>query len=657
MMQAPESQLNDTLAEPTADRRVLRAVRTIVTVTARSLAIVALSVLLLPYVFVPVYAFHERTPFEGAALFNPYADAEPVWQRANFHAHSRAWGGVTSGVQSPDQVRAAYRERGYDVVGLSNYHQITRADNDSAFLPVYEHGFSIAKTHQLVIGATHVTALDFPFWQTAQAKQYLLASLHDSASLTAIAHPYLRNGYGQSQLAELSGFELLEVRSHWNDASAWWDSVLTAGNPVWAIGNDDSHDIRNPREIGVVWTMVNAATHAPADILDALRRGRMYVVAASGTGEPPRLESVEVRGDTITTRFDRPMDRVRVITDGGLVRTQREGASYVTYVITPADRYARVVATGAGGTLYLNPVIRSAAAPVPWSVPAVRPLASIVTRLSAALIWLCAVFVLLPKRLERRNRLRGHDTDGPPALSRTAVMVLALFAPVVLSAQSGATKLPFKIGEYHEYDLKFGVLSVGSGSLSVTGPDTLRGREVMRLRYEIKGGVPFFRVHDVMESWFDASNMLSLRFTQELNEGSKHYSRLFDFYPEELIVLERGRDRAPTVAQPLDDAAFIFFVRTLTLEVGQTLSFSRYFRPDANPVTIKVLRKETITVPAGTFNTVVVKPIIRTGGIFSEGGQAELWLSDDADHTLIQMKAKLSFGSLSLYLRQSRNRR
>jgi hypothetical protein len=160
-----------------------------------------------------------------------------------------------------------------------------------------------------------------------------------------------------------------------------------------------------------------------------------------------------------------------------------------------------------------------------------------------------------------------------------------------------------------------------------------------------------------MESWFDTTSMMSLRFTQDLNEGPKHYHRHFDFFPDELIMLERGKSRASTVAAPLDDASFIFFVRTLPLEVGQTLSFSRYFRPGANPVTIQVLRKETISVPAGTFNTIVVKPIIRTSGIFSEGGQAELWFSDDAAHTLIQMKAKLSFGSLSLYLRPSRDRR
>ena len=656
-MPVPESLSNDTITVVPPERGELRILRRALITTVRALVIVVMSALLLPYTVVPVYEFHASTPFAGAALFNPYDGMRPQWQRANFHAHSRAWGGVTSGVQSPEEVRAAYLARGYDVIGLSNYHQITHASGDSAFLPVYEHGFSIRKTHQLIIGARRVTNLDIPLWQTTQAKQYLLARLRDTASLTAIAHPYLRGGYGQAQLADLSGFDLLEVRSHWNDASAWWDSVLTAGNPVWAIGNDDSHDIRNPGEIGVVWTMVNSATRNPADILEALRHGRMYVVAAGDSGTPGRLDGVVVHGDTITTRFDRPMAQVRVITDGGIVRMQKEGARKIAYVLTPSEHYARVIAASVSGTLYLNPVIRSDSEPVSRGVPPERPLASIVTRLSAALMWLCGVFLLLPKRLERRRRPRDRRPGGIQPLPRAMILALAGLLPVALSAQSFATHLPLRSGEYHEYDLKFGVITVGNGSLSISGPDTLRGREVLRLRYEINGGIPFFRVHDVMESWFDVTNMRSLRFTQDLNEGPKHYTRHFDFYPDEAIVLERGKDRAPTVAQPLDDASFIFFVRTLRLEVGQTLSFNRYFRPNANPVTLHVLRKETITVPAGTFNTIVVQPIIRTSGIFAEGGQAELWFRDDADHTLIQMKAKLSFGSLSLYLRPTRNRR
>jgi len=107
----------------------------------------------------------------------------------------------------------------------------------------------------------------------------------------------------------------------------------------------------------------------------------------------------------------------------------------------------------------------------------------------------------------------------------------------------------------------------------------------------------------------------------------------------------------PPVAQPLDDGSFLYFVRTLPLVVGETYNFSRYFVPDRNPVTIRVLRKEQITVPAGTFNAIVVQPLIKTNGIFSENGRAEVWLSDDASRMVLQLKSKLPFGSLNLYLK------
>jgi len=108
------------------------------------------------------------------------------------------------------------------------------------------------------------------------------------------------------------------------------------------------------------------------------------------------------------------------------------------------------------------------------------------------------------------------------------------------------------------------------------------------------------------------------------------------------------------VKEPLDDGSFLYFIRTVPLEVGQTYEFNRYFRPDRNPVKITVVRKEKVKVPAGTFDAVVVRPSIKTKGIFSENGHAEVWLSDDDKRIMLQMKSKLSFGSLSLYLKSYR---
>ena len=101
---------------------------------------------------------------------------------------------------------------------------------------------------------------------------------------------------------------------------------------------------------------------------------------------------------------------------------------------------------------------------------------------------------------------------------------------------------------------------------------------------------------------------------------------------------------------PLDDISFLYFVRTLPLEVGDVYTFDRYFKESGNPVEIRVLRRETVEVPAGVFEAIVVHPTFQTSGMFSDGGEAELFFTDDESRTLVYMKTKLSIGNLTLHL-------
>ena len=56
-------------------------------------------------------------------------------------------------------------------------------------------------------------------------------------------------------------------------------------------------------------------------------------------------------------------------------------------------------------------------------------------------------------------------------------------------------------------------------------------------------------------------------------------------------------------------------------------------------------------MPAGKFDAIVVQPIIKAKGNFSENGHAEVWLADDSTRIMLQMKSRLSFGTLNLYLK------
>jgi hypothetical protein len=213
-------------------------------------------------------------------------------------------------------------------------------------------------------------------------------------------------------------------------------------------------------------------------------------------------------------------------------------------------------------------------------------------------------------------------------------------------------RLPFAAGEQLEYQVKFGSVSVGKAVMEVMGTDTVRGIPALHIRLRVEGKLGFLSVKDLYESWIDTRTMSSLRYTQDIDEATYERERHYEIYPDRKTYHETGKKELPSVAAPLDDASFLFFLRTIPLVIGQTLSFDRYFKPDRNPVKASVMRVERITVPAGKFETVVVRPVIKTSGLFSEGGRAEAWFATDSSRILVQLKTQMKVGSLNLFLRK-----
>jgi hypothetical protein len=214
-----------------------------------------------------------------------------------------------------------------------------------------------------------------------------------------------------------------------------------------------------------------------------------------------------------------------------------------------------------------------------------------------------------------------------------------------------AAKVPFFVGERLDYEVRFSSLKVGNGSMEVKDVEDVRGRPSYHATFKYSGSMAFAKVNDSHESWFDVETLASRRFHQNIDNPGYDRVRRYEIFPERGMFKEGDKPEEPTPQNPLDDAAFLYFVRTLPLKVGETYSFPRYFKAQGNPVSIKVLRKEKVRVPAGEFNTIVLQPIIRTKGLFSEGGRAEVFITDDSRRMMVQLKSKLSIGSINLYLK------
>ena len=221
-------------------------------------------------------------------------------------------------------------------------------------------------------------------------------------------------------------------------------------------------------------------------------------------------------------------------------------------------------------------------------------------------------------------------------------------------AREAAARVPFGVGERMEYDVRFGKVHVGSGDMEVLPMDTVRGKDTWHTVFHLSGGIPFYHVNDRYEDWFDTRSLASLRYWQIIDEGNYEPKRHYEIFPDRREFIENDKPPRESVEHPLDEGSFLYFLRTVPLRVGLDTSFNDYFMADRNPVRVRVVGLDTIEVPAGRFAAIVVQPIINAKGIFSEGGDARVWLSDDANRIMLQMKSKVKFGSLNLYLKSYR---
>jgi hypothetical protein len=231
---------------------------------------------------------------------------------------------------------------------------------------------------------------------------------------------------------------------------------------------------------------------------------------------------------------------------------------------------------------------------------------------------------------------------------------MSSLAVLIAVLQTAPAPVPFGVGERFEYAAKFGILSVGSASIEVASLDTVRGQSAYHFRFALDGSVPFFKIKSSLESWTSEDDFHSLRFRRESKENNRHYLRFWE------ILSDSGYYRqvepeplaaAPTPADPLDDASFLYFVRTTPLEVGKTYKFDRYFRSERNPIVITVLKRERLELPDGTkVSCLVLNPVIGESGLFAAKAEARLWISEDEQRVPVQIRSRYSFGTITLKL-------
>jgi hypothetical protein len=211
-----------------------------------------------------------------------------------------------------------------------------------------------------------------------------------------------------------------------------------------------------------------------------------------------------------------------------------------------------------------------------------------------------------------------------------------------------ATPYPFSVGETLKYDAKLGYFPVGEATVSVTRIAKERGTDSFVFTMAGQGGPPGWRVRYDMTSWVGTSEFNSLRFHRRLEQGGKVDEHGYEIVPDSARYREEGVDgdwAAPT--DPLDELAFMYYLRSAPLKVGQSYSLARYFKTGYNPIQVSVTGRESIAMPGGNATPCFAVRVT------ARGTTMRLWLTDDKRRLPAQLEIPLPFGSVTLTLTSS----
>ena len=320
------------------------------------------------YLFSEIFIFPEPKPFTGNTFYNPYQNGNQHLLKANFHAHSKSWGGLTNGSQSGDEVLRHYMDAGYDIATVSDYHRINEAIymDDNISIPCYEHGINIQKTHYMALNAKKVSFQDVFLFHSDHTRQTIINKLSENSDLVCINHPQNRMGHKTSSLRKLDNYSHIELINGSNIAKAHWDSALSSGKPIWALSNDDIHDVKESK-FGKSWTAVSVQSKDQRSVLQSLKNGSTFAVLQHSKNEPPQGSpedtvpipmSIKINNDTLEIVFRDSIQNILLIGQGGFVRFSAKQKNKVQMALNPADTYIRGQFTDKFFHVFSNPIIR-----------------------------------------------------------------------------------------------------------------------------------------------------------------------------------------------------------------------------------------------------------------------------------------------------------
>ena len=237
-------------------------------------------------------------------------------------------------------------------------------------------------------------------------------------------------------------------------------------------------------------------------------------------------------------------------------------------------------------------------------------------------------------------------------------ILLFVFASVIFAQNTKFRSLEnnaFSVGEKLTFDVKYGFVTAGVAVMEIPKIRKIARRETFHVTFNVNtvsSFDPFFKVRDRYETYLDTEGLFPWRFEQHIREGS--YSRDFSAFFDQRRNIAKTSKGTYDIPDNVNDIVSAFYLaRTFnydTLDIGDSFYLENFFKDKIYPLNVVYLGKETITVEAGTFDCIMIEPLVVEGGLFKSEGSIIIWLTDDEAKMPVKVKSKVIIGSIDAEL-------
>lgn len=238
---------------------------------------------------------------------------------------------------------------------------------------------------------------------------------------------------------------------------------------------------------------------------------------------------------------------------------------------------------------------------------------------------------------------------------RATLFAAALTSVSALPVAAGdVADFPFQPGERLEYDLKWGVLSVGQAVLEVHPMTEFEGEPCWYFTLDVRTNSvadPFYKVRSKFESFVAADFGGTVHYRKKQREGSSHrdIEVFFDRANGTARYFNRGEPKDPVAIPPdsFDPLASVYYFRTLALKEGETYVLHTTDGEKVIDIPLGLDATENVKVKAGRYRSFRLSPDTSDlEGVFENSDKDELriWVSDDPRHLPVMVAGKVRIG-------------